>query len=284
MGQRRINTIGLVSVLRRVVLVAIAALAAASCGSAVEGSAGRFRPSEPGTLKVATAFVPSPGFWEGTPAQPTGGFEWALANELAKRFKLERVEVLPVAFGDLTRGELGGADLAISQVTPTSERAEVLDFSTPYVAAPPGVLVRPGTKVRDVAGLQELRWVALSTSTLRQVITDRIRPDEAPQVVDSREEALAAIDAGRADAMLLDLPVAVAQARAAPERFKVAAQLDVPEGLAVAVRQGSSNLAAVDSAVRALLANGTVDKLSKEWLGAELGSGSKDIPLIRTSG
>jgi ABC-type amino acid transport substrate-binding protein len=253
------------------------------CGDSPDASAGSFTPERPDTLVVATAFLPSPGFWEGPAEAPTGGFERDLAHALAERFDLEEVEVVPVSFTALTGGDLAGADLALSQLTPTHERDEVLDFSTPYLDAPPGVLVRPGTEARDLHELQQLTWVVLAASTLRSVVVDGVRPDEDPIVVDTRDEALAAIDAGRADALLLDLPVALAVADAAQDRYAVIAQLGEPEGLAVALPDESENLQAVDSAIRSFLADGTIDELSERWLGTELGGGADDVPFIRMS-
>ncbi|HEY5334139.1 MAG TPA: hypothetical protein VIJ21_11390 [Solirubrobacterales bacterium] len=61
----------------------------AGCGS-ISGSAGTFTPARPDVLTVATSAVPSAGFWEGTPTHPTGGFEYELVKEMAKRFGLGR--------------------------------------------------------------------------------------------------------------------------------------------------------------------------------------------------
>jgi ABC-type amino acid transport substrate-binding protein len=235
-------------------------------------------------LTVATAFFPAPGFWEGVPAAPTGGFEWELAGVLAKRFGLASVVVVPVAFGDLVSGHLGGADLALSELTPTAERGKVLDFSTPYLVAPPGVVVRPGTSVRDLAGLRQLRWVTVTGSTLTKVVHDDVRPERSALEVAGRPDALDAIDSGRAQVMLLDLPVALALAKAQPERYHVTAQLAGSEGLAAALPNRSKNLAAVDTAIRSFVADGTIDRLSRRWLGAELSSGDDSVPLIRTEG
>lgn len=276
---------GVGAVLRRWALVAagIALAVPAGCGrSSLANSAGRFEPAHAGALTVATAFLPAAGFWEGEAPDPSGGFERDLAHALADRFDVGSVVVVPVAFGDLVGGDLGGADLALSELTPTDERDEVLDFSTPYLVAPPGVLARPGIEAVDVADLQPLRWVAVAASTLTDVVDDRVRPDDDPLVVDTRTEALQALDDGRADVMLLDLPVALAQAKAAPDRYRVLAQLSGPEGLAAALPDGSDNLQAVDSAIRAFLADGTIERLSKRWLGADLGSAADDVPLIRT--
>src|SRR4051812_15005055 len=95
--------------------IVVAALAvAAGCGSTARpGATGTFKPAKADTLTVATAFFPAPGFWEGRPEAPSGGFEWDLAHALADRFGLRSVAVVAVDFEDLVGGHLSGADLAL---------------------------------------------------------------------------------------------------------------------------------------------------------------------------
>jgi len=227
-------------------------------------------------LKVATAFLPAPGFWEGTP--PTKGFEAALAADLAHRMGLERIEVVQVPFAEIVSGNLGGADLALSQTTPTEERDKKVDFTTAYLVSPPGVLARLGVAARDVNGLQKLRWVISSASTLTPIVHDRIRPHQDPIVTVDRAQALDVLRAGRADALLLDLPVALGLAREEPAIFHVIGQLTGQEGLAAILPNNSPNLEIVDSAIRHFQANGTIGDLVDRWLGTSV----EDVPLIRT--
>jgi polar amino acid transport system substrate-binding protein len=253
------------------------ALAASGCAAQKEGSAGTaFVPAKPGVLTVATAFIPAPGFWEGTP--PTDGFEARLALELAHRLGLERVAVVQVPFAKLTRGELGGADIALSQLTPTKEREHDLDFTTPYLSAPPAILALRAVDATDVHGLRELRWVVSITSTLTPVVEKRIRPVRPPDVTEDRTAALDMLRPGIAQALMLDLPVAAGLAHADPSRFHVIGQLTGGEGLAVALPDGSPNLEIVDSAIRALQADDTIAELESRWLG----EGLEDVPLILT--
>ena len=106
--------------------LAAAAVAAAACGpESARGS--DFEPVVPDTLTVATAFLELPGFWDGPDAGAEGGFESALAVELADELDLAEVEVVEVPFADIVAGDLGGADVAISQVTPTQERDRVAE-------------------------------------------------------------------------------------------------------------------------------------------------------------
>jgi polar amino acid transport system substrate-binding protein len=253
------------------------ALAASGCAGS-EGAAGQpFEPATPGVLTVATAFLPAPGFWEGDP--PTAGFEARLAAALARQLGLKRVKVVQVPFARIVSGELRGADLALSQLTPTSEREKSLDFSTAYLSAPPGVLARRGVEAADNHALRALRWVVSRVSTLTPVVSDRVRPEHTPVEVEDRTQALAVLRSGRADALMLDLPVAMGYARAYPRQFSALAQLTGEHILAAALPDGSPNLQIVDSAIRSLEADGTIDKLVSRWLGKD----QDDVPLILTA-
>jgi len=260
------------------VLLAVCALAASGCAGEPTSSGAQFQPRTSGVLTVATAFLPAPGFWQGRGWR--SGFEAALAAALARELGLDRVRVVQVPFATLTAGNLGRADLALSQLTPTASRERSLDFSTAYLTAPPGVLAAAGTNADDLSDLRALRWVVSSTSTLTPILDDRVRPEHDPVVVEDRSQALAVLRAGRARALLLDLPVALGLAHAEPGRFSVPGQLPGDEELAAALPQGSPNREVVDSALRRLQADGTIDRLVVRWLGRS----EDDVPLIRSEG
>jgi polar amino acid transport system substrate-binding protein len=254
-----------------------------ACGAAHGGASGGFTPRVKGTFTVATAQIPDPGFWYGTFAHPTGGFEYGLARALAERFDLNRVKVVEVPFRDLVRGRLGGADVALSDITITDERAEHVDFSTSYLEAPPAIVVRPGTEVPDVNAARELHFAVQHDTTLREALEEQIEPTRKPLVFERQSEKLAAFEDGRANAMLLDLPIALAYARESPRKFAVAAQLPSEAELGVALPPGSDNVEAVDSAIRSLQAEGEIDRLGERWLHANIEEGAaEDIPVLRT--
>ena len=229
-------------------------------------------------LTVATAFLPAPGFWEGNP--PTRGFEAQLALAIAKHLGLSRVAVKQVPFARIVSGHLDGADIALSQLTPTKDREKVLDFTSAYINSPPGVLARQGVVAGDVKGLQELHWVISTVSTLTPILMNTVRPHRAPVVTLDRTAALKVLRAGKADALLLDLPVALGLAHSDPERFHVIGQLSGSDALAAALPHDSHNDEIVDSAIRFLQADGTIDNLTSRWLGEN----QDDVPLIRTEG
>jgi polar amino acid transport system substrate-binding protein len=252
------------------------ALGASACSVERNAAGPGFRPVKPGVLTVATAFLPAPGFWEGRP--PISGFEAGLARDLAHHLGLKRVEVVQVPFAEIVAGKLHGADLALSQITPTKEREGSADFTTPYLSAPPGILARRPVDAADVQGLRGLRWVVSRLSTLTPIVRQQIRPTDDPIEVEDRAAALKVLRSGRADALMLDLPVALGLARAEPARFHVIGQLDGDQGLAAVLPSGSHNVEVVDSAIRSLQADGTIDGLAKRWLGES----ESDVPLILT--
>jgi len=245
-----------------------------SVGSGAAGA--KFVPKKPGVLTVATSFIPAPGFWFGPRAK--SGFEAGLARALAQKLGLKRVRLVQVPFADVTTGRLGEADIGLSQVTPTAEREKTASFSTPYLSAPPGVLARVGIDASDLKGLRDLRWVVGRVSTLTPIVNDTVRPTRSPVVVADRGSELQILRAGGADAMMLDLPVALGLARAEPGVFHVLGQLSGGETLAAVLPKGSPNLTIVDSSIRALTANGTISSLSSKWLGSQ-----ENVPLIRST-
>ncbi len=271
--------------LRPLALAAIAgalALAGVGCANAGKGAAGLFSPRTANALTVATAQIPDPGFWAGTFAHPTGGFEYGLAKQLAARLHLAHVKVIEVPFHELVRGHLGGADLALSDITITDERAQHLDFSTSYLRAPPSIVVRPGTEVADVNAARDLHWAVQHDTTLKVALERSIEPTTQTLVFEHQREVLVALEVGRANAVMLDLPVALAYAHESPHKYAVAAQLQSEAQLGVALPQGSDNVEAVDSAIRALKAEGEIDRLGHQWLHANIEEGAaEEVPVLR---
>jgi polar amino acid transport system substrate-binding protein len=246
-------------------------------------AAGTFRPGTPGVLTVATSDIPTPGFWTGTPAHVTGGLEYELARDLAQRFGLKSVRVRLVHFHRIVGGRLDGADLALDLITPTSERQRVLDFSTPYINGAPTAVVHSGTSLPDLATAQDLKWGAVQATTFVPIINDLVHPDGPVQIFDNSTEMLAALQDRRIDAVLLDLPFAVVTANESAGRLQAVAQLPQSETIAAALPKGSANVQAVDSAIRAFTADGTIENLLRTWIGAKAADAEKSIPLLRTT-
>jgi polar amino acid transport system substrate-binding protein len=263
--------------------VVLAACVLASCGDRTTSpAAGTFTPARRGALTVVTTDIPSAGFWEGTPSHVTGGLEFELAKLLAQRFGLKTVDVKIERFAPIVHGQLDGADLALDLITPTAERAHFLTFSAPYLDAAPTVVVRTGTAVPDLEAAQMLTWGAVRSTTFVSIISSLIGPDQPVRIYENTEELLAALEAGKIDAVLLDMPAAVVTADRSHGRLQTAAQLPGSEMIAAALPKGSGNEQAVDSAIRAFTADGTIDHLLQVWVGSAAANAESAIPLLAT--
>ena len=143
----------------KLLLLSSLAWAATGCGGvAQESAAGSFEPGTAGTLTVATAELPTPGFWEGRPAEPerrASSTGWR--RRAAERFGLDRLDVVTVPFSrdrrrrSRRRRPGDGADHPDRR----ARRGARLLRPLP-VSSPPALLVRAGTEVPDVETAQEL--------------------------------------------------------------------------------------------------------------------------------
>ncbi len=233
-------------------------------------------------MRVATA-LPAPGFWDGNdPSSVTGGFEWALAQLLAQRFDLT-LEVVQVPFAQLDAGDLGDADIAIAQITATDERNERVDFSVGYFETAIGVLAPNGSEIRDLREARDVQWVVVDGSTQQDFLDDIVMPSTPALVVADETEAAAAVADGRADAGLTDLATGLVIAAAAPE-LEVVAQFVTRQRYAIALPQdrahATGNDDAVDTALRALSADGTLDELAEQWLEPRFERDPDQVPVI----
>ena len=148
-----------VGLLRTGILTALLLLAGSACSDVKRAASGSLAAKAGGTLTVATE-LPAPGFWEGTdPATVDGGFEWGLADALARELGRHlTVQALP--FAEIVAGRLGTADLALAQVSATDERRRVAELTAPYLESAPAVLAGSGaqTDLVDLATARHRRW------------------------------------------------------------------------------------------------------------------------------
>jgi polar amino acid transport system substrate-binding protein len=258
-----------------------AVLVALRHDDATGDASGVFVPMTAGVLTVATDF-PAPGFWEGGSVDDvTGGFEADLADELADRFGLARVVVVNRPFEDLVSGEADGFDLALAQISVTSDRRKVVDLSTPYLSTPVGLLGRPDLDVPDLAEARTLRWGVAADTTEVDVVDKLIRPEPDVTTYPDTEALIAAASAHDVDVAAVDLARGLAEADADPQ-LTVLAQVTAPQFYAALLPRGSGNLEAVNSAIRKLHADGTLRALEETlYEGHEVTM--HNLPILRVN-
>jgi len=259
----------------RKMLVAITALGLVIGVGASPGAAAK------GPLRVATS-LPAPGFWNGsTPDTIDGGFEWALAGELADRLGYDGFDLKNVSFDGLVAGKVKGFDIALSQVSITKEREKVVDFSKPYYISDNGIMVNKGTDVPDAETARGLRWGVQTGSTHVAFLKKVLKTDEPPKTYSETTEMFAALQAGQIDAAMTDTSILLAQAGQPGSNFEVVGQFKATAGFYGAIFPSHSKLRKkVNKIIKNLDADGTLDELVQKWLVPEFGADPSTVPYI----
>jgi len=270
----------------RVVLVGMLTigLVAAFSGSASARSRATVNTVTPNTLTVATN-LPAPGFWNGdNPDSITGGYEYAMGREIAKRLKLKNgVKVQNVSFDSLVAGQASGFDLALSQVTIKPDRAKVVDFSTPYYSSDLGVLMLKSSKKKNVKSYKDaakLQWAVQGTTTSQDFLAAKIKPKKPVRVYQETTQAFTALQAGDVDAVLLDTAIVLEQANQKGSGMTVVGQFKSGESYGAVFNKGSKLRAPIDKIIQAMKKDGTLAKLGDKYLKPAFGKDPQKVPYI----
>jgi polar amino acid transport system substrate-binding protein len=233
--------------------------------------------STPPTKKAGTLTVgfdvPAPGFWNGhvsgTSIRNPTGFEAGLSQAIAKKLGLTKIVYVRAPFGTLFSPAPKKFDFAMEESTITVARAKVVSFSAPYFNANQGVLIRKGlAKPKSIAALKNLQLCAQANTTGLAYIQHTIRPKKKPLVYSaSSTAAFDAVQAKKCDALILDVPIVAEQSRKKPGAYGgVVGQIVTHEYYGAVMDKGSKFKPFLDTAIKALKANGTVNRLVRKWL------------------
>jgi len=264
-----------------ITLTLVVALVGAACSSdnkkTTSSSSGgsAFSPLKSGVLTVGTE-LPAPPFWVGDDySSLTGGFEYDLSQKIASELGLSKANIVEMPFAGIVAGQECPCDVDFSQITITDDRAKVVDFTTPYFDADQGVLVKKGKSVKTLDDAKGLQWGAQVDTTGLDFIDNTIKPSKQAQVYNTTVDAFNALDAGQIDAVLLDTPIVLGEAKDATQ-FEVVAQFKTGEQYGGIVKKGSANLTAINAAIAKLKNDGTLSTLLTKYFGAD----PKNIPVI----
>lgn len=237
----------------------------------------KVKPAVAGTLTVETV-LPAPGWWNGTtPDSIKDGYEYCMAAELANMAGLKKLVVKNVSFDQLVAGRTNNFDLAMSSISITPARKKVVDFSKPYFDSNVGVLTKKGSGV-TADNIKSKRCAAYSGTTSVDFLknklkcaTQRIYPD-SPTMYQ-------ALLSGQIDVALLDTAIVLGEAKATGGKLEVAGQYKTGEQYGAIYPKGSPNIAAFDQGIETMQGDGTLAKLSKDYLGPAFGGDPSAVPM-----
>lgn len=238
-----------------------------------------------GKLTIATgepAFEP----WVVGDAPESGeGFEAAVAYAVAEKLGFAKEDVVWVrtGFDEVIASGPKTFDFNIQQFSITEDRAEVVDFSSPYYETAQVVITAEGSAAAgaaSIADLAGLRIGAATGTTSFDAVEQIIAPAAGAQVFNSNEDAVLALQSGTIDAIVVDLPTAFYLTGAVLDGGLIIGQLPKLDGkngddLGLLLPKDSALTAAVTAAVDELRADGTLDALVEEWL-----TNAGNVPLL----
>lgn len=210
------------------------------------------------------------------------GFDIEVSRELASRLGAHVRFVTP-GWDVITAGHWNGRwDISIASMTPTAERAKVLDFPVTYYSAPAGLAVnKANTGIKDAVDASGKRVGVQGASTYEYYLNGTLKieaPDVPPidfkihnaRTVSYDTEGLGLDDLRLGDGVRLDAAVASVQAideaiRSGYPIKRVGGALFY-EPLAIAIDKGDPAFGEeIKKAVESMRADGTLRKLSEKW-------------------
>lgn len=219
-----------------------------------------------GKLTVGTA-SPFPPFVIGQPPE-ISGYEIEVVNAVAEELGLQP-DYRTVPF-DMLLADAAAAkfDLVAPASAITLQREQVVDFADPHYEAQLALLVAPDS---DVGGIEDLegKAVAVRAATTGEAYAQEETP--AASVLDVPDDAAAinAVRSGKADAAIIDQPVA--QAGVDIEAgVEIATVLSTSEFFGLAVADGNDDLREqVNRALGELKDDGTLAELYERYFSIE---------------
>ena len=134
-------------------------------------------------------------------------------------------------------------------------------------------------KPKNLADLRRLQTCAEKDTTGLSYIQHKLRPPKKPLVYSASTTAVFdAVEAGRCQALVFDVPIVVSQAKKKKGAYGgVVAQIVTGESYGAVMEKGSPLKPFVDRAIRKLKANGTLGKLQTRWFGYK----DSDFPVLK---
>ncbi len=226
-----------------------------------------------GQLSVHTDQPAYPPFFIDNDPTNGKGFESAITYAVGERmgFKHDQIVWGYTSFNASYAPGPKDFDFYVAQVSITDARKKAVDFSDPYYTSPLVVVAKKDSPVLQAKTLADLAkfTFGVQVGTLYLIaVTDDIKPTKEPQVFDTTADSLTALENGQVDATIADLESATYITTQQFKDLAIAGQLphNPGEGTGFVFEKGSKLVPYVNSALASVIADGTRDKLVKEWL------------------
>ncbi|PKB90386.1 amino acid ABC transporter substrate-binding protein [Ewingella americana] len=222
-------------------------------------------------LRVAIPVDYPPYGYVGASMEPEG-IDVDVAKLIGQKLGV-KVTLIPVtAPNRVPYLQTGKADMTISSLGKTAERAKVIDFSIAYAPFFDAVFGSSKQNVTTFAQLAGQKVGVTRGSMEDQELTSQ-SPNAIPQRFEDNNSTVAAFLSGQTQFMAIGTPVAGAMMKKNPKLDLHMKVMLANSPCYVGMPKDQPQLVAkVNEIIRAAKADGTLDKLSEKWLGGPAGN------------
>jgi len=236
-----------------------------------------------GQLTVATDTPAYPPYFENNKPANGKGFESAVAYAVAKQlgFGPSKVKWVIEGFNNSYAPGPKNFDFDINEISITAARSKAVSFSSPYYTNPQAILVYKGSPYAHAKSLAAFKnakiGVQVGTTSL-SAVTQRIKPNNQPSVYSGSSDVVEALKVHQVDAIVVDYATALYLNSAVITKSTIAGQFTAPGGdnWGLLLKKGSALTPCVDRAMAKLRANGTLTKLTKQWMSSKVA-----VPVLK---
>lgn len=233
----------------------------------------------PDTFTIATddpAYAP--WFIDNDPGNGQG-FESAVGFRIAQHLGYEPSQVrwIRVPYTEAIAPGPKPFDIDLSQATITPERKASVDYSIGYYEVRQAVITYEGSPIADKTSVDQLRNAKLGAqagSTSYAAILNQIQPSTEPASYATSDDAVQALRSHEVDGIVTDVPSAFYMSTAKVGDAEIIGQLpttDDREQVGAVLAKGSPLTACINKAINGMRADGTLPRLSEQWLSAKRG-------------
>ena len=231
-----------------------------------------------GTLTIATDKPAYPPYFEDDDPTNGKGFESAVGYAIANKLGFDQASVkwTTEAFNASYSPGPKDFDFDLNEISITPKRAQQVDFSSPYYTADQAVVALPGSNAGNASTLADLAdakiGVQIGTTSL-DAVTASIEPNDDPQVFDTSNDVVSALENGQVDAVVVDTPTALYLTAAQVPDAKIIGEFPAPGGdsWGALLAKDSPLTGCVSAAVDELKSSGELAKIQKQWINAKGG-------------
>ena len=271
------------ALLRRVLVTALIALAAAFACCASAGCSDAQRSSdgytlvEDGVLTVASDLATPPFEYTDEAGMPQG-FTYELMGMIADELGLALNYLPAQKFDSIIPMTKQGVktDVGACNITINEERLEEVDFTDPYMDSNQGVATVSGSGYDTVESLNApgVRIAVQAGTTSEEWAIENI-PDATTVNFDDWTAAFTAVMSGQCQGVVCDLPVEQWLVSNSFTTMQIIEEVPTGEQFGIAVSKDNPELtAAIDEALAAIRADGRYDALYEQWFGVAPSSAS----------